>query len=164
MPVMIDLPPVQTVAQVELNRYVGKWYEIARFPNRFQRQCESDVTATYALRPDGKIDVLNECRTPEGRIKKATGTARPADAKGPASKLKVTFLWPFSGDYWIIALDPEYRWAVVGDPSRKYLWILAREPRISEDLYRDLVGRALAQQFDVGRLVRTKSTRQPTAP
>ena len=155
---MTDLPPVQTVAQVELNRYAGKWYEIARFPNRFQRQCESDVTATYALRPDGKINVLNECRTAEGRIKKATGTARPADAKGPASKLKVTFFWPFTGDYWIIALDPEYRWAIVGDPSRDYLWILSRQPQISEELYRDLVSRAAAQHFDVARLVRTKAT------
>jgi len=148
--------PVETVAAVDLNRYAGKWYEIARFPNRFQRGCAGEVTATYTLRPDGKITVLNECRTPEGRPKRATGTARLADARGPASRLKVTFFWPFSGDYWVIGLDHDYRWALVGDPDRDYLWILSREPRISDDLYREITAIAGKQGFDVARLVRTR--------
>jgi apolipoprotein D and lipocalin family protein len=148
--------PVQTVPSVDLHRYAGKWYEIARFPNWFQRGCDSGVTATYTLRPDGKITVLNECRTAGGKPKKATGTARLADSNGPASKLKVTFFWPFSGNYWIIGLDPEYRWALVGDPGRDYLWILSREAKISEEVYREITSIAARQGFDIGKLVRTK--------
>lgn len=148
--------PVQTVPNVDLKRYAGKWYEIARFPNWFQRGCDSGVTATYTLRPDGKITVVNECRTAEGKPKKATGTARLADSRGPNSKLKVTFFWPFSGNYWIIGLDPDYRWALVGDPGRDYLWILSREPKISDEVYREITGIAAGQGFDTGKLVKTK--------
>ena len=149
-------PPVQTVAEVDLKRYAGKWYEIARFPNWFQRSCSGDVSATYTPRPDGKITVLNECRTAEGKRRRATGSARLADARGPASRLKVTFFWPFSGDYWIIALDPDYRWAVVGAPGRDYLWFLSREPKVSEETWREMSERAAQQGFEVDRLVRTK--------
>ena len=117
---------------MDLARYAGKWYEIARLPNRFQRDCAANTTATYTLRPDGKITVVNECRKADGRTKSAKGTARVADPKGPNTKLKVTFFWPFSGNYWIIDLDPEYRWVVVGEPGRDYLWILSREPRLDE--------------------------------
>lgn len=148
--------PVETVPAVDLKRYAGRWYEIARFPNRFQRTCSGDVTATYTLRTDGRITVLNECRTAEGKIKKATGTARLADPRGSTSKLKVTFFWPFSGNYWVIGLDADYRWALVGDPDRDYLWVLSREPKMDDALYRDVVSRAAAQGFDVSRLVRTK--------
>lgn len=147
---------VTTVAGVDFTRYAGKWYEIARFPNRFQRSCDRDVSATYTVRPDGKISVVNQCRTAGGSAKRATGSAQPASAKGPNSKLKVTFFWPFSGDYWILDLDPDYRWAIVGDPDRKYLWFLSRTPSISEELYRDLAARAARQGFNVARLVRTK--------
>ena len=149
---------VTTVPDVDLERYAGKWYELARFPNRFQRACDGDVSATYTVRPDGRIGVLNQCRTPEGGTKRASGTARPASDNGPKSKLKVTFFWPFSGDYWIVDLDSEYRWAIVGDPGRKYLWFLSREPHVSEELYRDLAARAARQGFDVARLVRTRQT------
>src|SRR6476659_10065823 len=96
-------PPLDAAPSVDLNRYAGRWHEIARFPNRFQRDCASDTTATYTLRPDGKITVLNQCRKADGSTIKVTGTAKLADAKGPSSKLKVTFFWPFYGDYWIIA-------------------------------------------------------------
>ncbi len=148
--------PLVVVPSVDLTRYAGRWYEIARLPNRFQRDCASDTTATYTLRPDGKITVLNECRTAAGRVKSAKGTARVADSKGPNTKLKVTFFWPFSGNYWIIDLDPEYRWAVVGEPGRDYLWILSREPQLDAELYHQIVERAKQRGFDTGKLVKTR--------
>jgi apolipoprotein D and lipocalin family protein len=149
------LPPLAAEPSVDLERYAGKWYEIARYPNRFQRDCAGDVTATYTLRPDGKITVVNECSKPGGGKKSAQGTARLADPKGPKTKLKVTFFWPFSGDYWIIGLDPEYRWAVVGEPGRNYLWILSRDARMDEAVYRQIVERVRQQGYDPGRLIRS---------
>ncbi len=147
--------PLQVVPSVDLPRYAGTWYEIARLPNRFQRACATDTTATYTLRPDGKLTVLNTCRTSEGRIKSAKGTARVADDIGPNTKLKVTFFWPFSGNYWIIDLDPDYRWAVVGEPDRKYFWILSREPRMDGTLYEQILERAKQQGYDLTRLLKT---------
>jgi apolipoprotein D and lipocalin family protein len=148
--------PLEVVPSVDLTRYAGKWYEIARLPNRFQRDCAGNTTATYTLRPDGKITVLNECRKADGRQQSAKGTARVADAKGPNTKLKVTFFWPFSGDYWIIDLDPEYRWAVVGEPGRRYLWVLSREPQLDAALYQQIVERAKQRGFDTGKLLKTR--------
>jgi apolipoprotein D and lipocalin family protein len=147
---------LEVVPSVDLTRYAGKWYEIARLPNRFQRDCAGNTTATYTLRPDGKITVLNECRTADGRRKSATGTARVADPRGPNAKLKVTFFWPFSGKYWIIDLDPEYRWAVVGEPRRDYLWILSREPRLDAALYQQIVERAKQRGFAIEKLLKTR--------
>ena len=148
--------PLEVVPSVDLTRYAGKWYEIARLPNRFQRDCAGNTTATYTLRPGGKITVLNECRKADGRQKSAKGTARVADARGPNTKLKVTFFWPFSGNYWIIDLDPEYRWAVVGEPGRDYLWILSREPQLDAALYQQIVERAKQRGFDTGKLLKTR--------
>jgi apolipoprotein D and lipocalin family protein len=148
-------PPLEVVPSVDLGRYAGKWYEIARLPNRFQRDCAGNTTATYTLRPDGKITVLNECRKADGRQQSARGTARVAAAKGPNTKLKVTFFWPFSGHYWIIDLDPEYHWAVVGEPGRRYLWILSREPRLDATLYEQIVERAKQRGFDTEKLLKT---------
>jgi len=147
--------PLHVVPSVDLERYAGKWYEIARLPNRFQRDCAANTTATYTLRPDGKITVINECSKADGRRKSAKGTARVADPKGPNTKLKVSFFWPFSGNYWIIELDPEYRWAVIGEPGRDYLWILSREPRLDEGLYTQILERAKQQGFDVARVMKT---------
>lgn len=147
--------PIEVVPEVDLKRYAGKWYEVARLPNRFQRNCAGNVTASYDLRPDGKITVLNACRERDGGIKTAKGTARPAHRRGPNSKLKVTFFWPFSGDYWILHLDPGYRWAVVGDPSRKYLWFLSRTPFLDSATFEELESRVRGQGFDTTRLVRT---------
>jgi len=157
---MILLATVSTAAPevvpaVDLKRYAGRWHEIARLPNRFQRDCEVNVTATYTLRPDGKIAVLNECGAAGGRTKSARGTARIASKEGPNTKLKVSFFWPFSGDYWIIGLDPDYRWALVGGPGRDYLWILSREPSMDEDLYGRVVDLAERRGYDVSRLLRT---------
>jgi apolipoprotein D and lipocalin family protein len=142
------------VPSVDLTKYVGKWHEIARLPMWFQRNCASDTTATYTLRPDGRIDVLNQCRKADGSMISAKGTARVADPNGPNTKLKVSFFWPFSGDYWIVDLDPQYRWAVVGEPGRKNLWILAREPRMDDALYREIVERAARKGFPVEKLIK----------
>jgi apolipoprotein D and lipocalin family protein len=147
--------PLQVVPSVDLPRYAGTWYEIARLPNRFQRECASDVTATYTLRPNGKVTVLNTCRTSDGRTKSAKGTARVTDNKGPNTKLKVTFFWPFSGNYWIIDLDPDYRWAVVGEPDLRYFWILSRTPRMDGTLYEQILERAKQQGYDLTRLLKT---------
>jgi apolipoprotein D and lipocalin family protein len=156
---MLSLPmpaaELTVVPSVDLARYAGKWYEIARLPNRFQRECASDITATYTLRPDGKIAVLNECRTAGGRAKAAKGTARVASGKGPNTKLKVSFFWPFSGNYWIIDLDPDYRWAVVGEPDRKYLWILSREPHMHDAVFRGILDRVKSQGYDLAALIST---------
>jgi len=154
-----ELPPLQVVPSVDLTRYAGKWYEIARLPNRFQRACVSDTTATYTLRADGKISVLNQCRQADGGIKSARATARVAGPGQPNSKLRVTFFWPFSGNYWIIGLDPEYRWAVVGEPNRKYLWILSRTPELDDRIYHEILERVKAQGYDVSRIVRTPHRR-----
>jgi len=118
------------VASVDLNRYAGIWHEIARIPNRFQQQCARDTLARYTLRTDGRIDVMNQCVRRDGSLDQARGIARVVDAETGA-KLKVSLVsllgWrPFWGDYWIVGLDPNYRWAVVGAPNRKYGWILAR--------------------------------------
>ena len=148
-------PPLQVAPSVDLARYAGTWYEIARLPNRFQRDCAANTKAIYTLRPDGKITVVNQCRKADGRTKSAKGTARVADPKAPNTKLKVTFFWPFSGNYWIIDLDPEYRWAVIGEPGRDYLWILSREPRLDEGLYTQILERAKQQGFEVARVMKT---------
>ena len=119
----------RTVAAVDLPRYLGTWYEIARLPNRFQdgggRACEQ-VTATYTARPDGRIGVLNRCDD-AGRQRVAAGQAYVVEGSGGA-RLRVSFFWPFYGDYWVLGLDPDYRWAVVGAPDRKYLWASVAPP------------------------------------
>ena len=153
--------PVATVPAVALDRYVGLWFEVARFDNRFQRQCAGDVRATYTRRPDGRIEVLNTCRTRDGGTTLARGEARVVDAATNA-KLKVrfapawlSFLPMVWGDYWIIGLDSSYRWAVVGDSSREYLWILSRTPTLDTAAYDQAVAIARAQRFDVRRLMKT---------
>jgi apolipoprotein D and lipocalin family protein len=139
-------PPLDVVDEVDLDRYLGKWYEIASFPQRFQRGCVAS-TATYTRREDGRIGVLNECRNGsfDGELRRAEGVAWVADEGGSRARLKVQFFWPFHGDYWIIDLDPEYRYAAVGHPSRDYLWILSRTPTLDPTLYRALSTRLEAQ-------------------
>ena len=105
---------LQTVPHVDLTRYLGRWYEIARYPTRFEKDCASDVTATYTQLSGGKVEVLNECRKADGQVKRSKGTAGVVDKRTNA-KLKVTFFWPFSGNYWIIDLAPDYSYAVVGN-------------------------------------------------
>lgn len=148
--------PVRTVEYVDLNRYLGQWYEIASFPQSFQEGCTA-TTAYYSLKANGKIAVKNQCRldSPDGPLKTANGTARVVDKESNA-KLKVTFFWPFAGDYWILDLDPDYQWAVVGDPSRESLWILARTSTMEESLYKEITSRIASEQgFDISRLRKT---------
>ena len=147
--------PMAVAPSIDLSRYTGKWYEIARLPNRFQKKCAGDTTATYGLRPDGKFWVLNQCRLPDGRIESIPGTARLADPTGPNTKWKVSFRWPFSGDYWIIDVDVDYRWALVGEPGRKYLWILSRQPHLDERIQNRLLERAKQEGYKVGNILRT---------
>ena len=142
---------LQTVSHVDLSRYIGRWYEIAKYPNRFERKCDRNVTASYALRPDGKISVVNACTTREGKPTVSTGWAKVVDQKTGA-KLKVTFFWPFFGDYWIIELGHNYEYAVVGEPGRKYLWILSRTPKMDDGIYAEVVSRLAAKGYDAAKL------------
>jgi len=143
---------LEVVPHVELKKYLGKWYEIAHLPARFQEGC-TDTTATYTLSEDGSISVLNECIR-NGKVKQAKGKAKVVD-KTSGAKLKVTFFWPFYGDYWIINLGKDYEYAVVGTPNRKYLWILSRTPQIGDKLFSQLIESARSKGFDVNNLIKT---------
>jgi apolipoprotein D and lipocalin family protein len=139
-------PPLQTVSHVDLHRYVGLWYEIGRYPNSFQKGCK-DSTAMYTIRPDGKIDVVNSCRDEhDGSLREAKGRAWVVD-KNSNAQLKVSFFWPFRGDYWIIDLGREYEYAVVGTPNRQYLWILSRTPEMDPDILEKIVQNVEKQGF-----------------
>lgn len=148
--------PLKVVEYVDLNRYLGQWYEIARYPNWFQKKCAGGTTATYSIRQDGKIKVVNTCRQSslDGPEVSKTGKAWVVD-KNTNAKLKVQFFWPFAGDYWIIDLGQNYEYVVVGHPGRKYLWILSRTPRIDEQLYNQILKTIEAQGYDPQKLLKT---------
>jgi apolipoprotein D and lipocalin family protein len=150
-----DLPPVETVPWVDLERYMGRWYEIASYPQFFQRNCFA-TTATYTLREDGSVDVLNACRkrSLEGRLSTAKGRATVADATTNA-KLIVRFNIFASGDYWIIDLGRDYEFAVVGHPTRNYLWILSRSPQMDQATYEGILERLRLNAWDLSRLQKT---------
>jgi apolipoprotein D and lipocalin family protein len=152
----LGLPELKTVAHVELERYLGTWYEIASFPQSFQSGCTA-TTANYTLRPDGLIDVINNCRkgSPTGKEDTAKGLARVVD-KSTNAKLEVSFFGPFWGAYWIIDLGREYEYAVVGHPSRDYLWILSRTPGMEDSVYTGILARLREQGYELERLVRTQ--------
>lgn len=149
------LSPLQTVATVDLPRYLGTWFEIANYPQRFQQGC-TGTTATYTLRDDGDIRVVNRCRKGalDGPEDTAEGRARVVDTASNA-KLEVTFFWPFWGDYWIIDLGAEYEYAVVGHPGRDYLWILSRTPTMDAAAYQGILARLKAKGYDLERLEMT---------
>ena len=155
------------VATLDLRRYAGLWYEIARLPFPFQEKCAHSVVVRYAVRDDGRLAVVNECVDENGRTRRASGVARRADPNGPPSQLKVRFAPAFLsflsavwGDYWVIDLAPDYSYAVVGEPKRRYLWILSRTPRMPEPLYSEVLGRA-ARFYDVSRTMRTEQLQAP---
>jgi apolipoprotein D and lipocalin family protein len=150
--------PLETVDSVDLDRYLGRWYEIASYPAWFQRDCTA-TTAEYTMRDDGLIKVVNSCRKKslDGKLKQSTGRAKIVDRESNA-KLKVSFFGPFWGNYWIIDLDPEYRWVVVGEPKRKYLWILSRTPQMDEAVFEAILSRLPDMGYDPDRL---NITQQP---
>lgn len=154
--------PLDLVDDVDLVRYQGLWYEIALLPNEFQEQCVGETTAEYALLKNGRVRVVNRCRTADGDFDQVVGRARRSDPERPA-KLEVRFapawlgwlplVW---GDYQVMALDDEYRWAMVGAPSREFLWILAREPDLPEARIETLLAEARSQGFDTDSVERTR--------
>ncbi|MFL9584864.1 lipocalin family protein [Stenotrophomonas sp. AB1(2024)] len=149
--------PVRSVPQLDMGRYAGQWHEIAHLPVSFQKKCVGDITATYALRAGGRISVHNVCRTGDGDHIATEGVARPVEGKPGQLQVRfapdwlawVPLVW---ADYWVIALDPDYQWAVVGDPDRKYLWILSRSPRMDAALFASLKDKAEAMGYDLAPL------------
>lgn len=167
-PSAADPAPLRVVPNVDLSRYAGTWYEVARLPNRFQAKCAGEVVARYTLRPDGRITVANACRLSDGKTNEAIGVARRVEG-GPTSILEVrfapailSFLPAVWGDYHVIALGPDYDHAVVGAPDRQYLWILSRTPQMDPALYQRLLDGARAQGFDVAKVVPTRQSRTGT--
>ena len=152
---------VKAVASVDLKRFAGKWFEIARFPNKFQKKCVGNTTASYALKPDGNINVLNQCLVKNGTLESATGEAKVVEGSSNA-KLEVRFAPQFMsflsavwGDYWIVDLDNEYKYAAVGDPKREYLWILSRTPEMSDATYQNILRRIEKLGFNPAKLQKT---------
>ncbi|GFE61767.1 lipocalin family protein [Geobacter sp. AOG2] len=145
--------PVSPVQSVDLARYMGVWYEIARFDHFFQEGCRGS-TATYTLLPSGEVEVINRCVDEKDNSRReAKGRAWSVDPQGNA-RLKVSFFWPFRTDYWIIDLGPSYEYAVVGSPNRKYLWVLARKPVMEKDVYQHILDLVAKQGFPLEKLVR----------
>lgn len=149
---------VKTIASLDVSRYLGTWYEIAKFPNWFQKKCTSNTKALYTAKADGNLRVLNSCKTATGETSEAEGLARQIGAKD-SPKLEVRFapewlsflplVW---GDYWVIDLDSQYQVAAVSDPRREYLWVLSRTPQLDPKVYGDLLQRLKQQQFDIQKL------------
>jgi lipocalin len=143
---------MQTVSDVDLNRYMGVWYEIGRFPHSFEKGLVG-VTATYRLKDNGKVEVLNQGykNTLDGKLKKAKGFAKVPDPN-ETGRLKVYFFWPFGGDYLILDLDKDYQWVLIGSNSKNYLWILSRTPQMPESEYQRLVEKARSLGYDTSRI------------
>jgi apolipoprotein D and lipocalin family protein len=148
-------PDLPVVPNVDLARYMGTWFEVAKYPNRFQKGCDG-ASAEYSMRADGRVTVINRCVRPDGSPKSIEGKAWVVDPATNA-KLKVRFFWPFSGDYWIIDLGTDYGYAVVSEPSRKYLWILARKPEMEKKVLEGILERLRANGFDTTRLTYSSS-------
>lgn len=152
---------LSTIEALNVPRYLGKWYEIARYPNWFQKKCVSDSSAEYSLRTDGKVQVVNRCRQSSGEFKEAVGIARQIGGS-TSPKLQVSFVHPWLsfipevwGDYWVIDLDSQYQLVAVSEPSRNYLWILARTPVIDPKSYEAMLGRLTQRGFDTDKLIRS---------
>jgi len=149
---------VKTIATLDVPRYLGTWYEIAKFPNWFQKKCVGNTKAVYTAKPDGNLRVLNSCKTANGETSEAEGAARQIGAKdSPRLEVRfapewLSFLPLVWGDYWVIDLDSQYQVAAVSDPRREYLWVLSRTPQLDPKVYEDLLLRLKQQQFDVRKL------------
>lgn len=160
------LPPPQTVPVVDLKQYTGKWYEIARYPNKFQKKCVANTTATYTLKPDGNIEVFNQCLVKNGTLDGAKGEAKIVEGSSN-SKFDVrfapkamSFLSAVWGDYWILDLDKDYKYAAIGDPKREYLWILSRTPEMKDATYQNILRRVEQLGFNPAKLQKTPQNAQ----
>jgi len=157
-------PTVRAISTLDVPRYMGQWYEIAKFPNRFQKKCVADTVAQYTLLNSGRVRVTNRCRMANGEMNEAIGMARQVGPKN-SPKLKVrfapewlSFLDAVWGDYWVLDLDAGYSLVAVGEPTREYLWVLSRTPQVSPPEYQALLQRLQAQGFDISKLERTRQT------
>jgi len=171
----LNLPPVSAIPLLNVPNYMGAWYQVAWFPNRFQKQCVSDTTATYSQRPDGNVTVLNRCKKADGSFDDVTGLARPADSTlngdvlSPA-KLEVSFLpswlrWaPVWGNYWVIKLAADGRYTVVGESTREYLWVLTRTPKLSSEDEAVIRSRLTQMGYDLTRWKEHTHTSKIQAP
>ena len=145
---------VTPVPQLDYNRYVGVWYEVARYPNRPEKLCVRNAEVLYALADkNARLQIVDTCRVQDGSSSVRNLNAYRANKKGTDGKLKITTLWPFSKPYWVLAIDPDYQWAVVGSPNHKMLWILSRTPVMQPDVLTQTEARAAAQGFDTAKLV-----------
>ena len=156
-----DRLPLKTVPSVDLNKYAGQWYEIAKYPNKFQKQCVGNTTAVYSLKDEGKIEVLNRCLKKDGTVNDAKGEARVAD-RATKAKLEVRFAPGFLswlpqvwGDYWVIDLPSDYSYSVIGTPDHKYFWILSRQPQMDDSTYQAILRRAEQQGFVPAKVIKT---------
>jgi apolipoprotein D and lipocalin family protein len=145
---------LKTVSFVDLKRYGGTWFEIARYANKAQKQCFGNTTATYNFKPDGEVEIVNKCLTKDGKTEDATGTAKVVDTQTNA-KLKGSFAWLSSAPYWVIDLDEDYQYAVVGNPDRKYLWILSRTPEMSAATYEKILRKIEIAGYNPAKLEKT---------
>lgn len=145
--------PLPTVESVDIGRYMGDWYEIAKLPNRFQAMCASDTRARYRIEGEN-VRVDNRCRKANGEVESALGIAKVVPDSGNA-KLRVSFFRPFYGDYWILAIAPDYQWVLIGEPSRQYAWILARTQKLDESTLERLLSRAAELGFARATFERT---------
>lgn len=145
------------VKDLKIERYLGKWYEISRYDHRFERGLVG-VTATYSLRADGKIKVVNSGYKDSlnGKFSQAVGKAKIPNPDSEPAKLKVSFFWFFYGDYYVMELDENYQWAVIGSSSDNYLWILSRSPQMNESLYGEILNRLVNRGYDVSKLIKVK--------
>ncbi|WP_297098724.1 lipocalin family protein [uncultured Draconibacterium sp.] len=145
------------VKELDLQKYLGTWYEIARYDHRFERGMVG-VTANYSMRPDGKIKVVNSGYqdTLDGEYSEAIGKAKIPDPENDPAKLKVSFFWIFYGDYYVLELDEDYQWAVIGSSTDKYLWILSRTPQMEPAVYNDLLKRIADRGYDTSALIKVK--------
>lgn len=155
----VTAAPLTTIPSLDVPRYMGSWYEIARYPNRFQKQCVGESRADYQLQPDGSVQVTNRCQLAGGEVEVAVGRARQLGGPNSA-RLEVRFapawlafipaVW---GDYWVVDLDEDYQWVIVSEPSRKYLWLLARQACLPAERLQALLGRLQALEFETDRLL-----------
>jgi apolipoprotein D and lipocalin family protein len=155
--------PLNAIAALDVPRYMGTWYEIAKYPNRFQKQCVAETTADYQLQAGGAVQVTNRCRTASGVVEEAIGAARQVGPATSSPQLQVRFApswlsWLFMvwGNYWVIDLDPAYQLVAVSEPKREYLWVLSRTPTVNAEAYAALMTRLQAQGLDPTRLERTR--------